>query len=153
MSLARGGTHFLCPYCASIQFVADSSGTGDGVVVDGDQTELTCPICSELLATGTIDGLPIWSCRRCHGVLARNGDFGAIVKRRRAQRDPERESTPAPVDPDELRRSVRCPQCARKMETHPYYGPGSVVIDSCANCFLVWLDHGEIGLIQNAPGR
>ena len=30
------------------------------------------------------------------------------------------------------------------MSTHPYYGPGNVIIDSCETCNLVWLDFGEL---------
>jgi Zn-finger nucleic acid-binding protein len=39
------------------------------------------------------------------------------------------------------------------MDVHPYYGPGAVVLDSCARCTLIWLDHGEIAAIERAPGR
>jgi Zn-finger nucleic acid-binding protein len=39
------------------------------------------------------------------------------------------------------------------MNTHPYYGPGSIVIDSCGNCGLVWLDGGELETVINAPGK
>jgi Zn-finger nucleic acid-binding protein len=39
------------------------------------------------------------------------------------------------------------------MEVHPYYGPGSQVIDSCHRCRLVWIDSGELAAIEKAPGR
>ena len=39
------------------------------------------------------------------------------------------------------------------METHPYYGPGNVIIDSCTGCDLVWLDFGELAQIADAPGK
>jgi Zn-finger nucleic acid-binding protein len=39
------------------------------------------------------------------------------------------------------------------MDVHPYYGPGSQVIDSCPHCRLVWLDAGELAAIERAPGR
>ena len=39
------------------------------------------------------------------------------------------------------------------MTTHPYYGPGNVVIDSCEPCDLVWLDFGELKQIVDAPGK
>ena len=39
------------------------------------------------------------------------------------------------------------------MITHPYYGPGNVVIDSCEPCELVWLDFGELRQIVDAPGK
>jgi Zn-finger nucleic acid-binding protein len=38
------------------------------------------------------------------------------------------------------------------MSTHPYYGPGSVVIDTCQTCHVVWLDFGELRQIADAPG-
>ena len=39
------------------------------------------------------------------------------------------------------------------MDVHPYYGPGNVVIDTCGQCYLVWLDHGELKQIADAPGQ
>ena len=39
------------------------------------------------------------------------------------------------------------------METHPYYGPGTFVIDSCVPCNVLWLDYGELERAVNAPGR
>lgn len=39
------------------------------------------------------------------------------------------------------------------MATHPYYGPGNVVIDTCEDCNIVWLDFGELSQIVDAPGR
>jgi len=37
------------------------------------------------------------------------------------------------------------------METHFYAGPGNVVMDSCENCELIWLDRGELMHIARAP--
>jgi hypothetical protein len=39
------------------------------------------------------------------------------------------------------------------MSTHPYFGPGNVVIDNCEACELVWLDCGELRQIVDAPGK
>jgi hypothetical protein len=36
------------------------------------------------------------------------------------------------------------------METHPYYGPGNIVVDTCSECGYLWLDHGEITRVENA---
>ena len=30
------------------------------------------------------------------------------------------------------------------MDAHFYAGPGNVVIDSCEDCSLIWLDHGKL---------
>jgi Zn-finger nucleic acid-binding protein len=37
------------------------------------------------------------------------------------------------------------------MDTHFYAGPGNVIVDSCGNCFLIWLDRGELMRIVHAP--
>jgi hypothetical protein len=40
---------------------------------------------------------------------------------------------PAALDRKELERRVTCPSCRRMMDVHPYYGPGNVIIDTCAS--------------------
>ena len=37
------------------------------------------------------------------------------------------------------------------MDAHPYAGPGAVIIDSCSECCVNWLDHGELQRIVRAP--
>ena len=39
------------------------------------------------------------------------------------------------------------------MDTHPYGGGGSVIIDDCENCALDWLDYAELDRIVRAPDR
>jgi Zn-finger nucleic acid-binding protein len=34
------------------------------------------------------------------------------------------------------------------MDTHPYGGGGNAVIDSCFVCRLVWLDAGELTVLE-----
>jgi Zn-finger nucleic acid-binding protein len=82
-------------------------------------------------------------CESCRGLLTTRSSFQVILERRRA-RAPVTRTDPKPIDPRELERSVSCPVCRRRMETHPYYGGGNVVIDSCDACQFVWLDAGEL---------
>ena len=56
------------------------------------------------------------------------------------------------IDPSAYSRHLRCPACEGYMEAHPYYGPGNVVIDSCADCSYVWLDHGELARVERSAG-
>jgi Zn-finger nucleic acid-binding protein len=37
------------------------------------------------------------------------------------------------------------------MDTHFYGGPGSIVIDNCAECEVNWLDRGELRRVALAP--
>ena len=53
---------------------------------------------------------------------------------------------------EEIERKIKCPLCEDIMDVHPYFGPGNVVIDSCVNCHLIWVDNGEIVTIERATG-
>jgi Zn-finger nucleic acid-binding protein len=34
------------------------------------------------------------------------------------------------------------------MDTHPYFGGGNAVVDTCERCGLIWLDAGELPIIE-----
>jgi hypothetical protein len=34
------------------------------------------------------------------------------------------------------------------MEAHPYFGGGNAVVDTCDRCNLIWLDAGELAVIE-----
>jgi Zn-finger nucleic acid-binding protein len=91
-------------------------------------------------------------CSGCFGMLVRRDHFGAIVNERRSRRGGLEQEDVRPIDPLAYTRRLRCPACEGHMETHPYYGPGNVVIDSCAECDYVWLDHGELARVERAVG-
>jgi hypothetical protein len=78
--------------------------------------------------------------------------FGEVVQyfRSRAQGPADR---PRLLEANEMARRVLCPYCHQLMDTHPYAGPGNIVIDTCSNCEVIWLDYGEINQVVNAPGR
>jgi Zn-finger nucleic acid-binding protein len=152
MKFIDGRNYFVCQYCTSFQFPATANKSPDGVTLLSEHSELLCPVCALPLAGGAIDGQHILFCHNCRGVLATNANFATIIKLRRAAHEGPNE-IPAPLDPEQLLRHVRCPACRSPMAVHPYYGPGSVVVDTCPDCHLIWLDHGEIGVIQKAPGH
>ena len=149
MEVVAGRDTFYCAYCGSFAFPERS---GDGLVVLGEVGELACPICSQRLTRASVADVHVLHCPECRGVLARQEAFSTIVRLLRAQAtadpDPLR-----PVNRCELEREIACPSCGRKMSTHPYYGPGNVVIDNCPRCHVIWLDYGELAAIRDAPGR
>ena len=114
---------------------------------------MSCVACGKPLASAMLDEThAVRYCRNCRGVLIERRGFASVVEKRRAWAT----GTPAPpvlLNRNELERKVRCPACAGPMTTHPYYGPGNVVIDSCERCELVWLDFGELRQIVDAPGK
>ena len=152
MRYMDGRNYFVCDYCTSFHFSDESTASPDGVKDFGDQSDKECPVCHVALVSGAIEGHSLLHCAKCRGVLATNDAFGVIVPilRARGTDDP---GPRKPINPEDLQRQVQCPQCRRVMDVHPYYGPGAVVVDTCFQCRLIWLDHGEIAAIERAPGR
>lgn len=151
MQIVRVGRHFACPYCTSLHFPNGPTTGSDRIQPLNRPAHGSCPVCRVPLQRGLLDGVPVEHCRTCRGIFLSRNDFGEIIRQRRAQRDTP-DALPSPINVSELSRTVLCPSCGTPMETHPYYGPGNVVIDTCAACASVWLDHGELTVIEQAPG-
>ena len=152
MHLVDRRTYFVCDFCTTFCFPEDKSCSDDGVQVLGETSDVLCPVCAVQLVAGAIEGIRMLHCAHCRGVLVGHENFAAIVHTRRASYTGERACL-KPLDPTELERTLRCPTCNQLLDTHPYYGPGNVVIDTCGKCCHIWLDHGELALIEKAPGR
>ena len=148
----EGRGHLQCDFCASIQLLDRNGISSDGVVSLGEEVAECCPVCSGHLTKAVLDGVTVLFCHDCRGLLLANDAFAEIVQNRRARYD-NAPITPPPFDPTELDRKIKCPHCHRHMDTYAYYGPGNVVIDGCPRCHLVWCDHGEVTVIEKAPGR
>jgi Zn-finger nucleic acid-binding protein len=100
-----------------------------------------------VLSEGVLDGAKVGLCRDCHGILLSSEHFAKVVAERRELQG-SRRSRIEPIDPSEFRRMIRCPQCGNRADTHVYGGGGNAVIDSCARCRLVWLDAGELTVLE-----
>lgn len=144
MRLVRNKDYYVCEYCTAFHFPSEASR--DGVRVLGQAAGHACPVCRTPLVDAAIEGQQVLHCPNCRGVLSQRRAFTEILRRRRSS-DP---ADPSPLDRSELERVVHCPVCGQQMETHPYYGPGHLVIDSCGQCALIWFDHGEIDKIVRA---
>jgi Zn-finger nucleic acid-binding protein len=134
---------FRCTQCGG---VVPPAG-GDGVAVLGQPVGALCPVCHVALVSARVEGETVCYCGRCRGFLAEMDAFGVIVARRRALHGPNEKRTD-PFDPAELRRVLACPNCAERMDTHPYFGGGNAVVDTCAGCGLIWLDAGDLAVIE-----
>jgi Zn-finger nucleic acid-binding protein len=150
MALDADRGRFHCDYCGSIR-LPDESAAGIRVL-PGTNPGTDCTICHRPLSRALIDGFRGLYCTQCGGVLLDQAKFRLIVDRRRARATGPAD-TPTQLDRDNLRREILCPECGQIMDTHPYYGPGNFVIDSCSRCNLDWLDYGELETMTNAPGR
>jgi Zn-finger nucleic acid-binding protein/DNA-directed RNA polymerase subunit RPC12/RpoP len=140
------GDYLQCEFCGGASIPKE---TRDGVRPLGQVTDKDCPVCKRPLTTAVIERVPTAHCGTCEGILVERRHFVDLVQIRRALYDGPRIPGRA-LDPEEGRRQVRCPACEEMMETHPYHGPGHVWIDSCGDCNLVWLDRGELTLIERS---
>jgi Zn-finger nucleic acid-binding protein len=148
LRLPDTGDHLVCDHCETRVFPDPDA---DGVSVLGGEAAFGCPVCREPLAHAAVAGVRVRFCPACRGLLADMDDFVAIVGELRPKYADERER-PRAMQPEELARSVDCPQCHKRMDTHPYAGPGNIVIDNCPDCRLNWLDHRELRRVVRAPG-
>ena len=150
MLLVRDRDYFFCEYCGSFHFPQPSEE--EVRLLDESPEGLTCPLCNLHLRRAALDGDRIYACPNCRGLLIPLLVFGETVKRLRARAKGPGEK-PRPINLQELDRHINCPSCHKWMETHPYYGPGNIIIDTCIACGFLWLDPGELKQVIGAPGR
>ena len=124
----------------------------DRVVPLGVTAPTVCPKCQDAMELGEVDNFHVLLCKGCQGILVQSEVFAMLVGQRRKNYSGA-DSTPSPLDSNQLKRNIKCPGCAQKMAVHPYYGPGNVVVDSCSKCWFTYLDYGELSAIEKAPGR
>ena len=137
---------FVCPYCDSEYVPATNF---EGVSVLGD-SELNCPLCKTKLSQARLLDYGLFYCQTCKGMLVRMDDLVPLTSDLRVSRDAPPYTGRFP-DEHDLDRRIDCPECHQTMDTHPYYGPGNVIIDTCEPCSVHWLDKGELHRIAMAP--
>jgi Zn-finger nucleic acid-binding protein len=141
--------HLRCTHCQTVHF---PETTGEGIVLLDRQHECDCPCCDGPLAVAALDGENVGYCTDCRGLLLSSEHFALVVARLR-EVNPVKHGPVEPIDPAEFRRITHCPQCGVRMDTHTYGGGGNAVIDSCTRCQLVWLDAGELTILERFPVR
>ena len=147
MRVEKGRDYLVCDYCGSTHFPDPNP---DGVRVLGEPTEFPCPRCSVPLVLAALAGAQVDYCNQCKGLLIDMEVFLAVLEELRSRHE---HSEYAGVQPNwhDLDRHTACPKCHQQMDTHPYGGPGNVIIDTCENCSLNWLDYGELQRMVRAP--
>lgn len=146
MVLIRDRDYFMCDHCGSFHFPKEKE---DGIRPLGQTTGLHCPSCGRELEAAAIEGHMVKTCPNCRGILARRRAFAIIVEKRRVTRQGTN-PFPKPISDEERTRRLSCPICRRPMDAHPYLGPGAVLVDTCGECCVIWLDAGELTTIERA---
>jgi Zn-finger nucleic acid-binding protein len=147
MRLKDDADYLICDYCSTPHFPDPNS---DGVRVLGVAAEISCPICPVRLTHASVARERIFYCERCRGMLISMEVFPVIVEDLRSRREVSLDAA-HPPDWKDLSRRIRCPKCGTTMDTHPYYGPGNIIIDSCETCAQDWLDYGELDRVVRGP--
>jgi Zn-finger nucleic acid-binding protein len=149
MKLLLDRQHFYCEYCTSIFYPHENE---DGIRLLDQASETLCPVCEIPLVYGYIGNTQTLNCQKCKGILFDQDIFLLVINHLRANStDPA--LVPPPVNLNELERAISCPDCGQRMSTHPYGGPGNLVVDNCIGCSLLWLDYKELERVIRAPGR
>lgn len=141
-----GQGYLVCDSCRSIRHPEPDL---DGIVTGGASTDRNCPVCREPLSEAALLGQPILHCPKCLGSLIPAETFVFLVAHLRLKKD----GTPYPprcIEPAELERVLHCPKCGGRMDTHPYAGPGNIVIDNCPGCSVNWVDAQELRRVAAA---
>jgi Zn-finger nucleic acid-binding protein len=148
-----------CDYCHAIFFPGEeddnvvvsaaSASSGPAGAAANPAIDLACQLCNLPLAQAAIAKIPVLYCTQCNGLLVHMGVLPDLIDAQRTGDRPPAVQTPP--DPGELRRTIQCPKCHRRMDTHFYAGPGNVILDSCGDCLLIWLDRGELSRMAHAP--
>ena len=146
MRLDAGTQSLHCDFCGTVRI---PNPNRDGVRV-GPAASAACSICSVALHEAELGHQTVLYCPQCGGVLVPMDSFLPLIAALREGR--ESSTLPSrPIPPGALERKVRCPTCSEQMHTHAYGGPGAIVIDTCEQCLVNWLDRGEISRVVAAP--
>ncbi len=145
-NIVAGQEYYKCEYCTSLILLQEVSV--DRILPTNFALNCCCPSCSQAMQTGLIEGQRVMYCTSCFGVLVRHQDFGGIIHKRQAMRVGVEPAEPRSIDPAAFDRKLNCPSCENRMDVHPYYGPGNIVVDSCVDCGFMWLDHGELTRVE-----
>jgi Zn-finger nucleic acid-binding protein len=147
MRLNDDADYLICDYCETPHFPDPNA---DGVRVLGVLAAISCPICKIPLMNASVARERIFYCERCRGMLISMDVFPEIVQDLRSRREISVDAAHAP-DWKDLDRRICCPKCGATLDTHAYCGPGNIIIDTCENCSLNWLDYGELDRVVRAP--
>ncbi|MCP5519279.1 MAG: zf-TFIIB domain-containing protein [Verrucomicrobiales bacterium] len=117
--------------------------------------KLSCPRCTSGLRTVLYEGVEIETCPVCQGEWLDEGELQLILDR------VEQRFDPAELDVlDAVNRSLpgrrvareprlECPKCAgQTLNPFTYAGSTGIVLDKCAGCGGIWLDHNELEMVQ-----
>lgn len=147
-----GQSHHWCRGCNLFEFPTALDEGLIPITSGGESTSFRCPKCEVSLEVGSItESVQVCFCSNCRGFVTSSQSLGQVITQMRSEYQ-GLDDQPQPLDPQELEIYDACPACRELMDSHPYYGPGNLVLNTCNPCQLAWLEHGELAKIIRAPG-
>lgn len=94
------------------------------------------------------EGVPIWRCSACGGAFLSGAKLQTIRHGRARTADQLKAEATAEFVGD-TRKVLRCPSCGGHMDKRPISSRYSTMTyDNCRTCRSVWLDAGELAVLQ-----
>lgn len=119
-----------------------------------------CPVCREWLIVQEYEGLWVWRCAFCNGMLAEQNKLPRIFAREEKgfTEDIQRIATLLREDAKRKKPDFKllldtsqlrpCPKCGQPMIRKFYSYAYHVEIDKCKMCQLIWFDADELEILQ-----
>ncbi|MEO0184857.1 MAG: M48 family metalloprotease [candidate division WOR-3 bacterium] len=119
-----------------------------------------CPLCHEWLIVQEYEGLYIWRCAFCDGLLVEKDKLPRIIVREekgfaeeikhiaflaRAEAKKKKPRFKLVIETPDRR---KCPKCGKPMTRKFYSYAYHIEIDECVECSLIWFDKDELEILQ-----
>ncbi|MBE0432300.1 zf-TFIIB domain-containing protein [candidate division WOR-3 bacterium] len=119
-----------------------------------------CPACHEWLLPQEYEGLYVWRCAYCGGILAQKGKLPRIFVREEKGFTEKVQRTASLIRKEsklkhphfnitlETPGRRHCPKCGKAMRHKFYSYAFHVEIDECPECGIIWFDADELEILQ-----
>ena len=107
-----------------------------------------CPHCNIPLTEVDYSGFNVLYCGQCKGYLVDVSRLETIKRLGRKEQAALKAEVRAEYQGDQAAQ-IKCPKCHLPMQKKPVQLPGlTLQLDACKECALLWLDGGELALVQ-----
>ncbi len=119
-----------------------------------------CPICRQWLIVQAYEGLYLWRCAYCDGILVERDKLPRIFVRGEKGFNEQIQKTAKLLHTEakkkqrvfrllvETAHPYKCPKCGNSMIKRLYSYAYHIEIDECPKCNLIWFDKDELEILQ-----